>query len=153
MTTSSSKCACAIIHLRWPSNIIPSVERSTTRSSKISLPGSNHRTIEGVESLRKLRGLKARDGGLLQEPAENIQGIPRSTCRRLPMPSFLASYHDKRSVLLGFRARRSRRGPDIEILISSKTILPCFRLLDSPSLRYRLDKRGPTFSEAVSLHH
>jgi len=41
MTTSSSKCACAIIHLRWPSNIIPSVERSTTRSSKISLPGSN----------------------------------------------------------------------------------------------------------------
>ncbi len=35
MTTSSSKCACAIIHSLWRSNITPSVERSTTRSSKI----------------------------------------------------------------------------------------------------------------------
>ncbi len=41
MTMSSSKCACAIIRLRWRSNIIPSVERFMIRSLKISLPGSN----------------------------------------------------------------------------------------------------------------
>src|SRR5436305_6447785 len=86
-------------------------------------------------------------------PKKTMSKIRRSAWRRPPMPSFLANYHGKRSVLLGFGARRSRRGRDIEIAIPSRTNLPCSRSLDSPSLRYRLDKRGPTFSEAVSWHH
>src|SRR6266446_5563464 len=89
----------------------------------------------------------------VHSPKTQSRRIPRSECRRLSKPSFPASYHGTRSVLLGFRAPRSRRGRDIEIAISSRTILPFSRLLDSPGLRYRLDKHGPTLSEAVSLHH
>ena len=106
------------------------------------------RIVEGVEEW--VKRLLGEDFKGMPEMFEGFRDQYAGGCQS---HAFLASYHGTRSVLLGFRAQQSRRGRDIENAISSRTILPFSRLLDSPSLRYRLDKRGPTFSEAVSLHH